>query len=190
MIDPTLETIGMNVIRKAAQANQWDMQPFLAVVAHPTGQKPGAIPIQIPEYVWKDAHPANVMDSIAKVVEVHNNFRIAHPTPGFTTIRDMVGLLLVFEAHTLHGSELTTQERADLTEWSKTNRLEHHPSGKAREIRLAMMIDRSHTIGHIEHIRGEDPGTDVVYNGIGVITEAVRRFMTTLENNPSCITCH
>lgn len=190
MIDPTLETIGMNVIRKAAQANQWDMQPFLAVVAHPTGQKPGAIPIQIPEYVWEAAHPANVMDSIAKVVEVHNNFRIAHPTPGFTTIRDMVGLLLVFEAHTLHGSELTTQERADLTEWSKTNRLEHHPSGKAREIRLAMMIDRSHTIGHIEHIRGEDPGTDVVYNGIGVITEAVRRFMTTLENNPSCITCH
>lgn len=65
----------------------------------------------------------------------------------------------------------------------------HHPSGKAREIRLAMMIDRSHTIGHIEHIRGEDPDTEVVYNGIGVIPEAMKRFIATLERNPACITC-
>lgn len=169
-LDPAVSGLARDVLNHAAERDEWDLQPGLALVTQTDPPQPVRFPI--PDELWRDAHPVEVMDFMAA--------SISGGTASVLSNRpfDLAGILFVGE---VWGMQMTEQERASLGEWLKTNEMKDHPSGQAKECRVIHGIDRNHTIGMIKHVRGDTPNSEFSYGSTGRIPDALERFMTAME---------
>lgn len=185
MIDPTMGDIALELLRRYWISDKWDLAPSVALVAH-TGSfgKPTLMPVLLPIQAWEAAHPATVLSSLGKKIDRGEaSVSASHP---YDHPRELVGTLLIVEAHGISSADLTGTEAEHLDAWKQHHRLEEHP--KARECRTITFIDRAHTIGYAQHLRGNSPDERVTYNVEGLIPAAVDQFLTTLECNKEAVT--
>jgi hypothetical protein len=134
---------------------------------------PLCISVPVPFSLWQAMHPMAVLHNLAHGLSI-GAIGLEPPVPP----GEIRGAVLITEGHNIAGTDLTDAENATLDDFKKNHRLEEHP--KARELRMAQMIDRSLTVVIAEHFRGEEVSDRIVYGCNGRMTEALDRFITTV----------
>lgn len=172
-LDPAVSGLALDILNHAAERDEWDLQPGLALVTKTDPPHPVRFPI--PDELWQDAHPVDVLHFMASAI-----------SGGTATVLsnkpfDLAGILFVTEMFDLRKEDMTPQQLEEFDEWVKTNNLQDHPSGAARESRAIYAIDRKRVLGRLIHLRGEPPATEVAYGGSGRLPDVLLRFMEALE---------
>lgn len=174
LIEDVVRKAALSILETGREMDEWDQAPFITLVAR-RGDEPVCVPVPIPEATWLDAHPANVLAGLTYGVSKGLlKFQLGEPI----TTADVCGVILFTEGHGVDSDELTEAQKVTLDDFQKRHRLEHHP--KARELRMAQMIDRSLTHAMARHFRGNPVDDKVIYNMSGRIPAALERFVGAL----------
>lgn len=180
-LHPLVSGFAFNYLEAARQVGEWDRAPALLIILDDGTEDPPFAPVDIPDFVWVDRHPIDVIDFLShqinagkiRLIDEHNT----------RDLEGIAGAILVTEAHTVVQDNPTKSDQETLTAWSRTHRLEEHP--QARECRVVTAVDRSLTVAAVQHIRDMEPGTEMIYDVQGTVPEGLRRFTTALCANES-----
>lgn len=174
LIEDVVRRAAVSILETGRELDEWDQAPFITLVAR-RGDDPVCIPVTIPESTWLEAHPADVLTGLTfGVSKGLLKFQLGEPI----TTADVCGVILFTEGHGVDSDELTPAQQVTLDDFQKRHRLEHHP--KARELRMANIIDRSLTQAMIRHFRGSPVDDKVIYHITGRIPLTLERFVTAL----------
>lgn len=175
LIDDVVRQAGVSILDTGREMDEWDQAPFITLVAR-RGDKPVCVPVSVPDYLWADVHPAQVLKGLTYGVKTGKlKFVLGNPI----TTADICGVILFTEGHGIDDSDLTEAERITLDDFRENHRIEEHP--KCRELRMAHMIDRGLTSAMARHFRGVETVSDqIIYNMSGRIPESLERFVTAL----------
>lgn len=174
LIDDTVRKAGLYVLESGRKMDEWDQAPFIVLVARRDGE-PVCVPVPLPEGIWYDVNPAFVLNGMSYGVSSGGlKFQLGDPI----TTADVCGLMVFTEGHGVDDGDLTEAEKATLDDFRENHRLEEHP--KARELRMAHMIDRTLTQAMVQHFRGHTVSDRVIYHVTGRIPTAVDRLATAL----------
>lgn len=174
LIDDVVRKAGLAVLESGREMDEWDQAPFIVLVAR-KDDEPICVPVPLPEGIWYNVNPAYVLKGMTYGVATGGlKLQLGEPL----TTADVCGLMLFTEGHGVDDGDLTDAEKATLDDFRKNHRLEEHP--KAREVRMAHIIDRSLTQAMIQHFRGHDVSDRVIYTVTGRIPTAVDRLATAL----------
>lgn len=174
LIDDNVQQAALGVLEIAGEIDEWDLAPAIVLVAK-MADKPVCVPIPVPAAMWLDKHPAAVLRGIA--YGVSNRLMRLQLEPPITP-DDVRGVILFTEGHDVAFDELTAAEQATFEDFKARHRLSEHP--KARELRMAQMIDRALTPALARHVRGEPVSDEIVYGFDGRIPDAMSRVATAL----------
>lgn len=174
LIDDTVRQAALSILESVAESDQWDMPPTIVLVAE-APDKPACIPLPIPEPVWLDKPAASVLHGLAYGV---TNGMLGLQLESPITPDDVRGVILFTEGHDVAFDSLTPAEKATYDDFTARHRLEEHP--KARELRMATMMDRALTPALARHIRGESVSDEIVYGFQGQLPDALSRVVTAL----------
>lgn len=174
LIEDVVRQAALSILETGREMDEWDQAPFITLVAR-RDDKPVCVPVPIPDVTWIEAHPANVLTGLTYGVSKGLlKFQLGEPI----TTADVCGVILFTEGHGVDSDELTEAQKVTLDDFQKRHRLEHHP--KARELRMAQMIDRSLTHAMARHFRGNPVDDKIIYNMSGRIPAALERFVAAL----------
>lgn len=173
LIDDMVRRGAMRTMELARDTDMWDVAPMLGLVAAGADNEPQCIHVPVPDSMWRDAHPAAVLDAMTSAVQ-YGLVSLQLTEPYKTDV--ILGVMLITEGHAVDMEALTDAERATFDDFKATRRLETHP--KSRELRMAQMIDRSLTTAIIRHFRGDPVSEQVIYGITGTIPAALTRFVT------------
>lgn len=164
----------MGILETAREIDEWDVVPTIVIIAE-GAEKPICIPVPLPPILWSDKQPAAVLHGIAFAVSNRlMRLELQHPV----TTADVRGMILFTEGHGVDYDELTGAERDTLDDFKVNHRLEEHP--KARELRMATMMDRALTPAIARHFRGKPVSDEIIYGFSGSIPDALSRLVTAL----------
>jgi hypothetical protein len=170
LIDDIVRQGALRTLELARETDMWDVQPMLGLVADVDGEAL-CIHVPVPDSLWRESHPAGVLLSMASAMQYGLvSLQIEHG-PG--AIR---GLVLITEGHGVDTDGLTDAEKVTLDDFRARHRLDKHP--KAKELRMAHMIDRSLTQALGRHFRGSPVSDQVIYGFSGTIPNALEAFMS------------
>lgn len=172
LIDDLVRQGGMRTLELARESDMWDVAPMLGLVADVDGEAK-CVEIPVPDDFWRAAPPPRVIATMAAAVG-HGLITLQLDLPT-DSIR---GVVLITEGHAVEGDGLTEAEKETLDDFAARHRLEKHP--KARELRMAHMIDRSLTQALGRHFRGDPIREELVYGFTGNIPNALELFMTSV----------
>lgn len=177
LVDDNVRQCALGILEAAAEIDEWDILPTIVLVAEGP-DKPINIPVPVPTLMWIDKHPAEVLTGLTYGVSRRLvRLELGDPiTPG-----DIRGAILFTEGHDVRFDELTNAEKETFDDFKARHRLEEHP--KARELRMATMVDRSLTVALARHIRGFDVSDEIIYGLDGLIPGALSRLVTALLSN-------
>lgn len=170
LIDDTVRRGAMRTLELARETDMWDQQPMLGLVADVDGEAL-CIHVPVPDSLWLEGTPAAVLRSMSAAV-MYGLVRLQLETD----TANIRGMVLITEGHGVDTDELTEAEKVTLDDYRERHRLEKHP--KARELRMAHMIDRSMTQALGRHFRGDPVSDKIVYGFTGGIPAALEEFMT------------
>lgn len=174
LIEDVVRQAALSILETGREMDEWDQAPFITLVAR-RGDDPVCVPVPIPDATWLDAHPANVLTGLTYGVSKGLlKFELGEPI----STADICGVILFTEGHGIDFDDLTDAEQATLDDFKASHRLEEHP--KARELRMAEMIDRSLTHAMGRHFRGKPVDAELIYHMSGRIPTALERFVTAL----------
>lgn len=178
LIDEAVRTAGLDILTAARELDEWDLPP--AVVLIMAGENPTYIPVPVPDGVWRDTHPAVVLNALSVGIGSGGiSLRVGEDAAtSLQATGQMAGVILFTEGHAVMNENMTDAERATLDDFAKRHRLEKHP--KARELRMANMIDRNLTIAVAQHFRGEEVSDRIIYGTTGRVPQALSRLTTSL----------
>lgn len=174
LIDENVRQAALGILESAGEIDEWDLSPTIVLVAE-TADRPACIPVPIPTTMWLDKHPAAVLHGIA--YGVSNRLMRLQLEPPITP-DDVRGFILFTEGHDVAFDVLTPAEQATFEDFKARRRLEEHP--KARELRMAQMMDRALTPALARHVRGEAVSDQIIYGFEGRIPDALSRVVTAL----------
>lgn len=174
LIDDIVRQAGVSILETGREMDEWDQAPFITLVAR-RDDKPVCVPVAVPDYLWLDIHPAQVMKGLTYGVTTGKlKFVLGEPI----TTADICGVILFTEGHGVDDADLTEAEKVTLDDFRENHRLSEHP--KCRELRMAHMIDRALTPAMAQHFRGSPVSDRIIYNMSGRIPESLERFVTAL----------
>jgi hypothetical protein len=174
LIDDNVRQAALGILETAGEIDEWDIAPTIVLVAE-TADKPACIPVPIPTTMWFDKHPAAVLHGIA--YGVSNRLMRLQLAPPITP-DDIRGVILFTEGHDVSFDALTPAEQTTFEDFKARHRLEEHP--KARELRMAQMMDRALTPALARHVRGEAVSDQIIYGLQGRIPDALSRVVTAI----------
>lgn len=175
LIDDVVRQAALGVLEQAREIDEWDTVPMIVLVAE-SPEQPGhpiCIPVPVPDTVWFDVHPAAILHGLGHGLS-NGALQLALGEP--ITPGDIRGVILFTEGHNVDSDELTDAEKATLDDFKANHRLEEHP--KARELRMATMMDRALTPALAQHFRGKEVSDRILYGFEGRLPEAMTRFVT------------
>lgn len=171
-LDPAVSGLAIDLMNHAAERDEWDCLPGLAIIARTEPPHPVQVPVAAE--LWEGKNPIDVVNMLA--ADISNGLAHVMSNRPF----DVAGVLFLVEAWDISKTDLTPRARDELEEWAKTNDLRHHPSGMARECRCIAVADRSGTSALVKHRRGEEPNPEF-YHGKGKLVGAAKGFMKAIE---------
>jgi hypothetical protein len=181
-LHPAVIEAAHDLMYRAHQSGKWDLPPKICMVKHEDGISSPLVPLDFPQALWCDTHPAEVLTTLAAAITARPILMadVRLTTDGGssfakTTDRpELVGDIIVLEQHGIYSDDLTPTEQRDLDRWRKSHRLEEHP--KARESRGITAIDRHGVAGLIQHVRDSVPEREFTYRIEGRIPAALTMF--------------
>lgn len=176
LINETVRTAALDILNAAREMNEWDLPPALVLVGQGDDDKPAYVPVPVPDHLWFNSHPGAVVQALAKGLRAGAlGVEIGEST---ITTGNIVGAILFTEGHDVDSAHMTPAEKATLDDFAARHRLSEHP--KARELRMATMVDRNLTRALGRHTRGDEVSDRIIYGFSGRLPDCLVEFMAAL----------
>lgn len=172
--DPDLLDAAQGMLETLDEMDQWDLPPYVILVIG--GDRKGFIEVPIPEQVWASAHPAEAIQLLAAGIASGAVALDVEGDDGRPMV--VIGALLITEGHTIDSASLDEHEKSMLDDFTERHRIEEH--SKAKELRMATMVDRALNVNMYHHVRGEKITTELMDGITGRIPDALSALMTAL----------
>lgn len=167
----------IDILARFADSGEWDLPPSIGILVDT--DPPMLLPVELPDEVWKAAHPSRVVQHLAQMIR-ERHMRILDESTTVTSQR-IIGAVLILEAWGMHFDGMTPDQVEEIREWAAHHSLRDHPSGKVREIRSITAMDASGSIALGEHARGEAPDTTLHDGPTGNVPEALHALLTAIR---------
>jgi hypothetical protein len=136
--------------------DQWDEMPHLhLVLTRPSTGAPYMIPLPIPEHIWEQFIPYEVLSITAEMIKT------APPIELDRTVADIIGLAFFCEGWALKSRKNPTeQETRELQRWAEKHSIVDHPD--RIEVKMVTAVTTNGLRYFTTYERGEPEAMEVV----------------------------